>query len=91
MIDDHQTTSIVPYATYMVSSNRPGTLKSVGFSEKVKSYIDAYLPDVKCGDMVEPFINADKRLGVLMLRFKSIEERDDILANIEDHIFVEVE
>lgn len=91
MIDDHHTTSIVPYATYMVSSNKPGILKSVGFSEKVESYIDAYFPDVKCGDMVEPFINADKRLGVLMLRFKSIEERDDILASIEDHIFVEVE
>ena len=39
MIDDHHTTSIVPYATYMVSSNKPGILKSVGFSEKVESYI----------------------------------------------------
>lgn len=87
----HKAKSEVPYVTYMVSSKRHGVLKSVSFSEKIKPFVDAYIPDKQPGDEVEPFINADKRVGALMLRFDRIETRNEIAANIEDHIFVEVE
>ena len=87
----HEAESEITYVTYMVSSKKRGVLKSVGFSEKIKPFVDAYIPDAQPGDEVEPFINADKRVGVLMLRFDRTERRDEIVANIEDHIFVEVE
>lgn len=81
----------VPCATYMVTSKEKGRLKSIGFSEKLKPYIYAFYPDVQPGDEVEPFVNADKRVGVLMLFFDSILQRDEVLKNIEENIFVEVE
>ena len=87
----YEAKSEIPYVTYMVSSKKRGVLKSVSFSEKINPFVDAYIPDEQPGDEVEPFINADKRLGVLMLKFDSIEQRNRILENIEDHIFVEVE
>ena len=81
----------VPYITYQVNSNKDGILKTVNFSDEVKPLIEMYLPDIQVGEKVERFINADKRIGIVFLRFDSIEQRDRILSNIEDHIFVEVE
>lgn len=87
----HEGEMFTPYATYMVSSKKFGTYKSVRFSEQLKPHIDIYLSDVQAGEKVEPFANADKRLGVLMLKFDNIEQRNEVVASIEDHIFVEVE
>ena len=90
-IQKHVSKLKIPCATYMVSSAKSGVLKGVSFSEQLKPFIDAYYPDAKPGDTVEPFVNADKRVGVLMLRFESVSQRDEILKNIEENIYVEVE
>lgn len=91
IIPKHVSEQEIPYVNYMVSSTKSGVLKSVSFSETLKPFIDAYYPDAEPGDAVEPFVNADKRIGVLMLRFESISQRDEILENIEENIYVEVE
>ena len=90
-VDPDHGEQCIPYITYQVNGKESGTLKSVCFSDDIRAFIEAYLPDIDVGEPVEPFINADKRLGVLMLKFDSIEQRDKILEDIEDHIFVEVE
>ncbi|MDO4815583.1 MAG: ATP-grasp domain-containing protein [Bacillota bacterium] len=80
-----------PSATYMVHSMQTGVLKSVSFSEELKKYIRDYYPDEEPGASVEPFVNSDKRIGVLVMVFDSVQQRNEIMANIEDHVFVEVE
>ena len=81
----------VPYLTYMVHASRPGILRDVRFSKQIQPFIEAYLPDLHAGDRVEPFANADKRIGVVILRFQTVQQRDAMLAEIEDHILVELE
>lgn len=81
----------IPSATYMVHSTKSGKLKSVSFSDELKKYIKDYFPDVAPGTMVEPFVNSDKRIGVLVMSFDSEGLRNKILDSIQDHIFIEVE
>lgn len=90
-IPKHVSEKQMPCGTYMVSSTKSGILRRVSFSEQLKPFIYAYYPDAEPGDAVGPFINADKRIGVLTLHFESILQRDEIIANIEDNICVEVE
>lgn len=88
MFDDRGS---MPNANYLVHSRVNGTLKQVRFSEDLKPYVIDYVPDINPGEEVEPFINADKRVGTLFMRFDTVERRDEMLEVIEDHIFVEVE
>ena len=84
-------TAGVPSATHMVHSMQAGMLKSVRFSDELKKYIVAYYPDVNPGAAVEPFVNSDKRIGVLIMRFDSIEQRNELLNGINNNVFVELE
>lgn len=89
-VPKHEAEYEMPYATYMVSTNRSGRLKSISFSEEIKPFIEAYIPDAQQGDEVEPFINADKRVGVLMLSFESVEMRNKIVDDIDGYVLVDV-
>ena len=80
-----------PNANYLVHSRYGGTLKRVLFSSELAPSVIAYVPDLAAGDAVEPFINADKRVGTVFLQFDSVEQRDAMLEEIEDHILVELE
>ena len=84
-------TKCEPYMTYMVHTNQNGTLREVQFSEEIRPFIESYLPDLKHGDRVEPFTNADKRIGVLILHFQSLEQRDAFAESIGSHVAVELE
>ena len=77
-------------ATYMVHSDNFGTLKSISFSDSLKPFIRDYFPDVEVGAEVEPFVNSDKRLGVLIMQFDNISQRNEILAHIKENINIEL-
>ena len=77
-------------ATYMVHSDADGILQSVTFSDRLNPFVQDWFPDVETGMAVEPFVNSEKRLGVLVLQFDSVEQRNAMLDDIEDHIFVEL-
>ena len=81
----------IPSATYMVHSLKYGIMKSISFSTELKKYIKDYFPDKEPGERIEPFANSDKRIGVLVMTFDSEAQRDKILDEIEDHIFIEAE
>lgn len=51
----------------------------------------SYIPERVIGDAVEPFINAEKRIGTLFLSFNSDSECNEIMNSIESHITVSVE
>lgn len=78
-------------ANYLVHSKYSGILKRVLFSYQLAPAVIAYVPDLMAGDAVEPFVNADKRVGTVFLQFDSVEQRDAMLEEIEDHILVELE
>ena len=77
--------------TYMVHTMTAGVLKQVSFSDTLRPFIVGYYPDMFPGECVEPFLSADKKIGVLMLQFDSVQQRDAMLEEIEDHILVELE
>lgn len=77
-------------ATYMVHADTRGTLKAVTFSDALKPFIKDYFPDVEAGAEVEPFVNSDKRLGVLVMQFDSIPQRDGILSHIKEYVKIEL-
>ena len=79
------------FVTYIVHTMKNGVLKKVSFSNVLASHVVGYYPDLMPGEQVEPFLSADKKIGVLMLRFDDIQQRDAILRVIEDHILVELE
>ena len=81
----------IPSATHMVHSMQAGVLKSVRFSDELKNYIVAYYPDVNPGAAVEPFVNSDKRIGVLIMKSDSIEQLNELLNGISNNVFVELE
>ena len=86
--DDHGSKAS---ANYLVHSKYSGTLKRVLFSCRLAPAVIAYVPDLEPGAAVEPFVNADKRVGTVFLQFDSVEQRDAMLEEIEDHILVELE
>lgn len=77
--------------TYMVHTMTPGVLKRVSFSDEISKSIVGYYPDLFPGDPVEAFFSADKKIGVLILKFGTVEERNMVLEGIKNHIFVELE
>ena len=77
--------------TYIPHANRNGILRDVRFSEELRPCIEAYYPDLNPGDRVEAFTNAEKRIGVLLLHFQSLEERDRFAETIDSHVIVELE
>lgn len=76
-------------ATYMVHSDVYGTLKNVSFSDSLKPCIKNYFPDVEYGNEIEPFVNSDKRLGVLVMQFASVADRDETVSHIKEQITIE--
>lgn len=77
-------------ATYMVHADAHGTLKNITFSDELKPFIRDYFPDVDSGAEVEPFVNSDKRLGVLVMQFDSISQRDEMMSHIKEYVFIEL-
>ena len=78
-------------STYQVHSRKAGSLKKVHFSDQLSRCIVSYIPERVIGDAVEPFINAEKRIGTLFLSFNSDSECNEIMNSIESHITVSVE
>ena len=77
-------------ATYMVHSDVLGTLTTISFSDQLKPFIKDFFPDVESGAKVEPFVNSDKRLGVLVMQFDSVSKRDEIISHIKEYINIEL-
>lgn len=78
-------------STYQVHSGKAGLMKGLAFSDRLAEHILSYIPELEPGQAVEPFINAEKRIGTLFLEFESVPERDDIMRNIENHITILLE
>lgn len=76
------------WSNYMVHSNVTGKFKSIEFDEVLKQHIAEWAPDIKIGDVVHKFRDAQDCIGELILKYDSPEQMMDIIKNIENYIDV---
>ena len=79
------------YAYYAVHSYTNGILKAIEIDEKAKSMIIEDHIIVKPGDRISTFTGANTTLGILLMRFDSMEQMLDMMDHSEKWISVKVE
>ncbi len=79
------------YATHNLHSDRCGVFRGVSFSPALEKRIVRCEIYKKEGDKVEYFDNASKALGIVFMKFESMEEMSGMLGDISAHVHVVVE
>lgn len=74
------------YATHNLHSDRDGIFEGIQYSEEIERFIVRKCLYKRPGDEVFYFDNASKALGIVFLKFGSMEQMLDILQNINQHI-----
>ncbi len=76
------------YATHNLHSRENGKLDDIEFSSEIQKYIIRKNIYKQKGDAVEYFDNASKAIGIIFLKFNSVEEMKEILDTINSHITI---
>ncbi len=84
--DMHIKEEISFYATHNLHSNKNGTYKNIVFNDELEKYVVKKCLYKQAGDVVEFFDNASKALGIVFLKFNTMEKMVDTLNNITDYI-----
>ncbi len=72
------------WATHNLHSRWDGKFEKIVFDSRLERYIVRKCIYKKTGDPVRYFDNAAKALGIIFMKFPTMEERDTILSQIED-------
>ena len=72
------------FATHNLHSTKSGKYKTIEFSKELDKYIVRKNLYKNIGDDVEYFDNASKALGIIFMKFSSLEEMENILADINN-------
>lgn len=78
------------YSTYVLHSKRTGKLKKIKYKEEIEKNIIDKVIYVKNGDDVFEFDSAKKALGILFLKFHSLEEEQYKMNNMDKYIDIEL-
>jgi biotin carboxylase len=80
------------WSYYAVHSLKSGILKEIKIKEEVKknNIVESHM-NYKIGDKVPAFVGANGSLGVLIMKFNSMEEMLDMMDNSEKWIKIVVE
>lgn len=79
------------WATHIINSKKCGIFKYINFEDKIKKNIVEYEFLAKPGDKINPLSGAHDKLGIMILKFSSIEEMLEKIDNIDKYIHVIVE
>ena len=80
------------WSNYMVHANDTGRFKSIEFDEAFRQrHLVEWVTDIKVGEPVHKFRDAQDCIGELILKYGSMEEMFKIIATIENYINVVVE
>jgi biotin carboxylase len=80
------------WSNYMVHSNKTGKFKSIKFDPEFKQkHLVDWITDIKPGDEVHKFRDAQDCIGEFILKYNSVEEMLDVISNIESLVDVVVE
>lgn len=79
------------YSYYAIHSSKSGILKEIKIQEKIKlrNILESHL-NYKVGDKIPAFIGANGCLGILLMKFESLDEMLDLMDNAEKWIEVVV-
>ncbi len=72
------------YACYMLHARETGVLKEIKIDPQLLPHIFMYHPYTKIGEPVEPFVQANRAVGNMILRFQKKEEMLTIMSDIRE-------
>ena len=79
------------WSNYMVHSNVTGKFLSIGFDKEFKEkHLVEFVTDLKVGDEVHRFRDAQDCIGEFILKYDSMDEMFEVIKNIESKITVTV-
>ena len=80
------------WSNYMVHSNDTGFFQSISFEESFKkNHLVDWVTDIKVGDAVHKFRDAQDCIVEFILKYDSMEQMFDVIRNIENCINVRVQ
>ena len=80
------------WSNYMVHANETGKYAGITFDENFKNnhFVD-YISDIKIGDPVNKFRDAQDCIGELMIKYDSMDQMFDIINNMDKYVKVLVD
>lgn len=79
------------WSNYMVHSNETGIFKSIEFDEQFcKNHLVDWVTDIKAGDSVHKFRDAQDCIGEFILKYESMEQMFRVIERIEKQIEIRV-
>lgn len=79
------------WSNYMVHSNETGRFKSIEFEKEFeKNHLVEWVTDIKPGDAVHKFRDAQDCIGEFILRYDSMEQMFEVIDNMDKYIKIEV-
>lgn len=78
------------YSTYIIHSGQDGKLKEIAYKNGIKDNIIKTVMYKNIGDDVEKFNGANKAIGILFLKYSSLEELKYKMDNMQEFIEVRV-
>lgn len=79
------------WSNYMVHSNATGSFQRISFdSEFERSHLVDFVNDLKVGDPVHRFRDAQDCIGEFILKYDNIDQMFNVIKSIESYINVEV-
>lgn len=80
------------WSNYMVHSNKTGKFKSIRFDKYFKEkHLVEWVTELKQGDSVHRFRDAQDCIGEFILRYKNVNEMFEVIRDIENYIHIDVE
>lgn len=77
------------WANYMVHANKSGKYHGIWFDDNFrKNNLVDFITDIKTGDNVHKFRDAQDCIGELILKFNNPEQMTDMLANMDNYVKV---
>lgn len=79
------------WSNYMVHSDKTGKFQSISFNPDFeKNHLVDFVNDLKVGDEVHRFRDAQDCIGEFILKYESMDQMFEVIKNIESYINVEV-
>lgn len=79
------------WSNYMVHSDKTGKFQAISFDPDFeKNHLVEFVNDLKIGDEVHRFRDAQDCIGEFILKYDSMEQMFDVIKNIEKFINIEV-
>lgn len=79
------------WSNYMVHSDKTGKYQSISFDPDFeKNHLVDFVNDLKVGDEVHRFRDAQDCIGEFILRYDSMEQMFEVIKNIESKINIEI-